>query len=30
MHMKKAWIIRGGWPGHDPVNTTDRFASLLR
>ena len=30
MHMKKAWIIRGGWPGHDPVNTTDRFAAMLR
>lgn len=28
--MKKAWIIRGGWPGHDPVTTTDRFAAMLR
>ena len=28
--MKKAMILRGGWDGHDPVKTTDRFASMLR
>ena len=28
--MKQAWIIRGGWPGHEPVQTTDRFADMLR
>lgn len=28
--MKKALILRGGWDGHDPVQTTDRFAAMLR
>ena len=28
--MKKALILRGGWDGHDPVETTDRFAVMLR
>ena len=28
--MKKAMIVRGGWDGHDPVETTDRFAAMLR
>ena len=28
--MKKALILRGGWAGHDPVVTTDRFAAMLR
>ena len=28
--MKKAWIIRGGWDGHEPVATSERFARMLR
>ena len=28
--MKKAWIIQGGWDGHEPVLVSERFAALLR
>ncbi|MCR5042008.1 MAG: ThuA domain-containing protein, partial [Clostridia bacterium] len=28
--MKKAWIIQGGWDGHEPVAVSERFAGLLR
>ena len=28
--MKKAWIIQGGWDGHEPVQVTERFAGVLR
>ena len=27
--MKKALIFRGGWDGHEPVKTSERFAALL-
>ena len=27
--MKKAWIIRGGWDGHEPVQVSERFAGVL-
>ena len=26
---KKAWIVQGGWDGHEPTLTSKRFASLL-
>ena len=26
---KHALLVRGGWAGHDPVNTTDRYAKFL-
>ena len=26
---KKAWIVQGGWDGHEPQLTSKRFASLL-
>ncbi len=26
---KKAWIVQGGWDGHEPKLTSKRFASLL-
>jgi len=28
--MKKALVVRGGWDGHEPVQTTDRFAAFLK
>ncbi|MGI6378370.1 MAG: ThuA domain-containing protein [Patescibacteria group bacterium] len=28
--MKKAWIVQGGWDGHQPQLTSKRFAGLLR
>ena len=28
--MKKAWIFQGGWDGHEPVQTSARFAQMLR
>ena len=27
--MKKALVVRGGWDGHEPVQTSDRFAAFL-
>ena len=27
--MKKAWIIQGGWDGHEPRLTSKRFGALL-
>ncbi len=27
--MKKAWIVQGGWDGHEPQLTSKRFARLL-
>ena len=27
--MKKAWIVQGGWDGHEPHLTSKRFAGLL-
>ncbi len=27
--MKKAWIVQGGWDGHEPKLTSRRFAGLL-
>lgn len=27
--MKKAWILQGGWDGHEPQLTSKRFAGLL-
>ena len=27
--MKHAWIVQGGWDGHEPVLTSRRFARLL-
>ncbi|MEG0863137.1 MAG: ThuA domain-containing protein [Clostridia bacterium] len=27
--MKKAWIVQGGWDGHEPALTSKRFAGLL-
>ncbi|MBR5618655.1 MAG: ThuA domain-containing protein [Clostridia bacterium] len=27
---KKAWIIQGGWDGHEPVLVSERFAEMLR
>ena len=27
--MKKAWIVQGGWDGHEPKLTSKRFAGLL-
>lgn len=27
--MKKAWIVQGGWDGHEPKLTSKRFAALL-
>jgi type 1 glutamine amidotransferase len=26
---KQALLVRGGWDGHDPVTTTDRYAKVL-
>ena len=26
---QRALVVRGGWPGHDPVGTTDRLIPLL-
>src|SRR3990170_5161934 len=26
---KRALVVRGGWEGHDPVATTDRYAKFL-
>ena len=28
--MKKAWIFQGGWDGHEPKQTSERFAGMLR
>jgi Uncharacterized protein conserved in bacteria len=28
--MKRALIVRGGWDGHEPVQVSELFASLLR
>ena len=28
--MKKAWIFQGGWDGHEPKQTYERFAGMLR
>ncbi|MEA4823755.1 MAG: ThuA domain-containing protein [Clostridiaceae bacterium] len=28
--MKKAWILQGGWDGHEPVLVSARFAGILR
>ena len=28
--MKKAWIIWGGWDGHEPQLVSNRFARILR
>jgi len=28
--VKKAWIFQGGWDGHEPVQTSARFAEMLR
>ena len=28
--MKKAWIIQGGWDGHEPKLVSERFARILR
>ncbi len=28
--MKKAWIIQGGWDGHEPAEVAERFAGVLR
>lgn len=28
--MKNAWIVQGGWDGHEPKLTSARFARLLR
>ena len=28
--MKKAWIIQGGWDGHEPKLTSKRFGELLQ
>ena len=28
--MKKAWIFQGGWDGHEPKLTSERFAGMLR
>jgi len=28
--MKKALVVRGGWDGHEPVQTTDRFIPFLK
>ena len=28
--MKKALVVRGGWNGHEPVQTTDLFVPFLR
>ena len=27
--MKRAWIVQGGWDGHEPKLTSKRFAGLL-
>jgi hypothetical protein len=27
--IKRALVVRGGWQGHDPVATTDRYATFL-
>jgi type 1 glutamine amidotransferase len=29
MPAKRALVVRGGWDGHDPVATTDRYAKFL-
>lgn len=29
MAAKRALVVRGGWEGHDPVATTDRYARFL-
>ncbi|MFC4859324.1 ThuA domain-containing protein [Actinophytocola glycyrrhizae] len=29
MAVKRALVVRGGWDGHDPVTTTDRYAGFL-
>lgn len=28
--MKRALVVRGGWPGHHPVQASDRYAGALR
>ena len=28
--MKKAWIVKGGWDGHEPDKVSERFARILR
>ena len=28
--MQKAWIFQGGWDGHEPKLTSERFAGMLR
>jgi hypothetical protein len=28
--MTTALVVRGGWPGHHPVEATDRYAEILR
>ncbi len=28
--MKKAWIVQGGWDGHEPELVSKRFAGILR
>ena len=28
--MKKAWIIQGGWDGHEPKLVSARFAEMLK
>ena len=28
--MKKAWIFQGGWDGHEPKQTSERFAGMMR
>ena len=28
--MKKAWIFQGGWDGHEPKQTSERFAGMPR
>jgi hypothetical protein len=30
MPQRRALITRGGWDGHQPIQTTDRFAAYLR
>ena len=28
--MRKAYIVQGGWDGHEPVQVSERFSSLLK
>ncbi len=30
MTMLKALIVRGGWAGHEPIETSERVAASLR